>query len=368
MSANKVFGIDLGTTYSCISQVDRFGRPEVIGNMDGDATTPSVVQFQGDDVVVGKLAKRSGADRPRQRRAARQAPHRRPRVALPRRRSRVVGGRHLPLILGALAKDAERATGEAVNDVVITVPAYFGNEERKQTQLAGELAGMNVLDMINEPTAAAYAYGFARRARPTRASSSTTSAAARSTSRSSSWRATRSASWPPTATTSWAAPTGTPSSPACSPSASSSSARTRGPVRRRLRRGRPAHPGRGGQAVALAPRARRRARHQRRRPRERHGHPRGLRGGHAHPARPHDGAHPPRADGGRLQGRHAHRPLPARRRLVEDAGRRRRLRRSSASTPSSPTRTSPWPRARRSTARRSSSSAPSRRPPAAAST
>ena len=59
MSANKVFGIDLGTTYSCISQVDRYGRPEVISNMDGDATTPSVVQFQGDDVIVGKLAKRS---------------------------------------------------------------------------------------------------------------------------------------------------------------------------------------------------------------------------------------------------------------------------------------------------------------------
>ena len=68
MSANKVFGIDLGTTYSCISQVDRFGRPEVIRNMDGDPTTPSVVQFQGDDVIVGKLAKRSSRLGPRQRR------------------------------------------------------------------------------------------------------------------------------------------------------------------------------------------------------------------------------------------------------------------------------------------------------------
>jgi molecular chaperone DnaK len=162
MSANKVFGIDLGTTYSCISQVDRYGRPEVISNMDGDATTPSVVQFQGDDVIVGKLAKRSSRLDP-------------DNVAqLVKRHIGEsdwrfhAGGREWSasgvssLILGALAKDAERATGERVDDVVITVPAYFGNEERKQTRLAGELAGLNVLDLINEPTAAAYAYGFAQ--------------------------------------------------------------------------------------------------------------------------------------------------------------------------------------------------------------
>jgi len=160
MSAGKVFGIDLGTTYSCIAQVDKFGRPEVLSNMDGDQTTPSVVQFQGDDVVVGKLAKRSARIDP-------------DNVAQLVKRHMGdadwrfdAGGREWSpagvssLVLGALAKDAERATGDKVDDVVITVPAYFGNEERKQTKLAGEMAGLNVLDLINEPTAAAYSYGF----------------------------------------------------------------------------------------------------------------------------------------------------------------------------------------------------------------
>jgi molecular chaperone DnaK (HSP70) len=162
MSAKKVFGIDLGTTYSCISQVDRYGRPEVISNMDGDATTPSVVQFQGEDVIVGKLAKRSSRLDPDN---VAQLVKRHIGEADWRFHA---GGREWSaagvssLVLGALAKDAERATGEKVEDVVITVPAYFGNEERKQTRLAGELAGLNVIDLINEPTAAAYAYGFAQ--------------------------------------------------------------------------------------------------------------------------------------------------------------------------------------------------------------
>ncbi len=158
--AGSVLGIDLGTTYSCIAQVDRFGRPEVIANMDGDSTTPSVVHFQGGDAVVGKLAKRSSRIDP-------------DNVAQLVKRQMgdadwrfEAGGRDWSapgvssLILGSLARDAERATGVPVKDVVITVPAYFGNEERKATKLAGELAGLNVVDLINEPTAAAYAYGF----------------------------------------------------------------------------------------------------------------------------------------------------------------------------------------------------------------
>lgn len=161
-STSKVYGIDLGTTYSCIAQMDRFGRPEVVANMDGDTTTPSVVQFQGDDVVVGKLAKRSARIDP-------------DNVAQLVKRHMGdlewrfdAGGREWSapavsaLILGALAKDVERATGDQVKDVVITVPAYFGTETREQTKLAGELAGLNVLDIINEPTAAAYSYGFAQ--------------------------------------------------------------------------------------------------------------------------------------------------------------------------------------------------------------
>jgi len=162
MSEAKVFGIDLGTTYSCISHVDRYGRPEVLRNMDGDPTTPSVVQFQSADVIVGKLAKRSARIDPDN---VAQLVKRHMGEADWRFHA---GGREWSaagvssLVLGALARDAERATGEKVADVVVTVPAYFGNEERRQTKLAGELAGLNVLDLINEPTAAAYAYGFAQ--------------------------------------------------------------------------------------------------------------------------------------------------------------------------------------------------------------
>ena len=227
MSANKVFGIDLGTTYSCISQVDRYGRPEVISNMDGDATTPSVVQFQGDDVIVGKLAKRSSRLDP-------------DNVAqLVKRHIGEsdwrfhAGGREWSasgvssLILGALAKDAERATGERVDDVVITVPAYFGNEERKQTRLAGELAGLNVLDLINEPTAAAYAYGFAQEGAANESILVYDLGGGTFDITIIALEGSGSGSWPPTATTSSAAPTGTPSWPACSASASWSSARTR---------------------------------------------------------------------------------------------------------------------------------------------
>ena len=160
MTERTVLGIDLGTTYSCIARVDRFGRPEVLANMDGDRTTPSVVHFQGGDAVVGKLAKRSARIDPDHvaQLVKRQMGDAEWRFA--------AGGRDWSasgvssLVLGSLARDAERATGEPVHDVVITVPAYFGNEERKATKLAGELAGLNVIDLINEPTDAAYAYGF----------------------------------------------------------------------------------------------------------------------------------------------------------------------------------------------------------------
>ena len=159
---SKVFGIDLGTTYSCISHVDAYGRPEIITNFDNDPTTPSVVLFDsGEQVVVGKQAKRQ----------ARITPD-----SVATLVKRYMGDRDWrfiahgkewsapaisAIILKALARDAERVVGEPVRDVVITVPAYFGDEERKNTKLAGEYAGLNVVDIINEPTAAAFAYGFA---------------------------------------------------------------------------------------------------------------------------------------------------------------------------------------------------------------
>lgn len=161
--ATKVFGIDLGTTYSCIAQVDEFGRPAVVPNVDSQPTTPSVVMFDSaTDTVVGIQAKRNARVRPDDV------------VSLVKRhmddddwRIRLHGQDYSApaisaIILRALAADAERATGTRVHDVVVTVPAYFGDSARKSTKLAGELAGLNVVDIINEPTAAAFAYGFAQ--------------------------------------------------------------------------------------------------------------------------------------------------------------------------------------------------------------
>jgi len=166
VAATKVFGIDLGTTYSCIAQVDEYGRPDVIRNIESQPTTPSVVLFDGGadggvtSFVVGTQAKRQARIRPDD--VAR----------LVKRHMGTSDWRFVAhdveysaaavssLVLKALAADAERATGTPVTDVVITVPAYFGDEERKATKLAGELAGLEVVDIINEPTAAAFAYGF----------------------------------------------------------------------------------------------------------------------------------------------------------------------------------------------------------------
>ncbi len=165
MAGTKVFGIDLGTTYSCIAQVDEYGRPDVIRNIESQPTTPSVVLFDegaegATSFVVGTQAKRQARIRPDD--VAR----------LVKRHMGTSDWRFVAhdveysaasvssLVLKALAADAERATGTPVTDVVITVPAYFGDEERKATKLAGDLAGLNVVDIINEPTAAAFAYGF----------------------------------------------------------------------------------------------------------------------------------------------------------------------------------------------------------------
>jgi molecular chaperone DnaK len=160
---NKVFGIDLGTTYSCIAHVDEYGRPAVIPNADSQLTTPSVVLFDsGTDVICGVMAKRQARIRPDDvatlvkrhmgdstwRFDAHGQEYSAPAVS--------------SQILKSLAADAGRTTGRDVTDVVVTVPAYFGDEERKATKLAGELAGLNVVDIINEPTAAAFSYGFAQ--------------------------------------------------------------------------------------------------------------------------------------------------------------------------------------------------------------
>jgi len=152
------YGIDLGTTYSCIAYVDQTGRPVVLKSEAGEDTTPSVVYFESpDNVVVGRQAKDSAV----------LAQHL--VVELVKRQMgqdvhySFHGQDHTPesvsaLILRELARAAERQTGEQVRDVVITVPAYFGLLEREATRKAGQIAGLNVLDVLAEPVAAALNY------------------------------------------------------------------------------------------------------------------------------------------------------------------------------------------------------------------
>ena len=152
------YGIDLGTTYSCIAYVDGTGRPVVLKSAVGEDTTPSVVYFESpDNVVVGRQAKDSAV----------LAPHL--VVELVKRQMgedvhySFHGQDHTPesisaLILRELAHAAEQQTGEEVRDVVITVPAYFGLLEREATRKAGQIAGLNVLDVLAEPVAAALNY------------------------------------------------------------------------------------------------------------------------------------------------------------------------------------------------------------------
>jgi molecular chaperone DnaK (HSP70) len=153
------FGIDLGTTYSCIAYVDSSGRPTVIKNpLTNEDTTPSVVWFESaDNVVVGRDAKNAA------KLFSGQV------VSLIKRKMgeqlelAYHGRDYTPesisaLILKDLAKSAEQATGEQVKDVVITVPAYFGAAEREATRNAGRIAGLNVLRVVEEPVAAALHY------------------------------------------------------------------------------------------------------------------------------------------------------------------------------------------------------------------
>jgi molecular chaperone DnaK len=154
-----VYGIDLGTTYSCIASIDDVGRPTVLRNLEGTDTTPSVVFFENaENVVVGATAKDNAVLEPDHV------------VSLIKRDMGRDVSRHIhgfdytpaelsAFILLKLATDAHTTTGQYAHDVVITVPAYFGAAERDATRKAGQIAGLNVIDIISEPIAAAITYG-----------------------------------------------------------------------------------------------------------------------------------------------------------------------------------------------------------------
>jgi len=158
---SRVVGIDLGTTFSAIAVVNEHGKPEIVPNRDGEEITPSVVMFEGKSPVVGTVAKNSAVVDPLS-----VAQFVKRQMGAPSWSFRSGDGSKYSaeeisaLILKKLKEDAEILLGGSVVDAVITVPAYFDDAQRKATQDAGRIAGLNVLRIINEPTAAALAYGL----------------------------------------------------------------------------------------------------------------------------------------------------------------------------------------------------------------
>jgi molecular chaperone DnaK len=157
--AGKVVGIDLGTTYSAIATLDDRGRAETLPNHDGDMLTPSAVLIGDGEVVVGQAALDVGLDQP-----DRVATLMKRRMGHPGYGRPVAGRDFRPetlsaVILRKLVQDAELRIGP-VEKAVITVPAYFDDTRRKATKDAGRIAGIDVLDILDEPSAAALAYSF----------------------------------------------------------------------------------------------------------------------------------------------------------------------------------------------------------------
>ena len=156
---SKIIGIDLGTTNSCVAVMEG-GKPTVIANAEGDRTTPSVVAYTKDgERLVGKVAKRQAI-----------VNHENTVISIKREmgtnyKAKLNGKEYSPqeisaMILSKLKEDAESYLGEKVTEAVITVPAYFNDSQRQATKDAGRIAGLDVKRIINEPTAAALAYGL----------------------------------------------------------------------------------------------------------------------------------------------------------------------------------------------------------------
>ncbi|WP_433389065.1 molecular chaperone DnaK [Micromonospora sp. KLBMP9576] len=155
----RAVGIDLGTTNSCVSVLEG-GEPTVIANAEGSRTTPSIVAFaRNGEVLVGEVAKRQAVTNPdRTIRSVKREVGTNWSVDID-------GKKYTPQEISArtlmkLKRDAEAYLGEQISDAVITVPAYFNDSQRQATKEAGEIAGFNVLRIVNEPTAAALAYGL----------------------------------------------------------------------------------------------------------------------------------------------------------------------------------------------------------------
>ena len=154
---SKIIGIELGTTNRCVS-VFGGGEEKVIANPEGERTTPSVVAFKNGEIIVGGAAKRQVVTNPNTVSSIKRKMGTSEKVE-------IEGKKYTPeeisaMILGDLKKTAESYLGEKVTKAVITVPAYFNDAERQATKNAGKIAGLEVERIINEPTAAALAYGL----------------------------------------------------------------------------------------------------------------------------------------------------------------------------------------------------------------
>jgi molecular chaperone DnaK len=166
--ASAAVGIDLGTTFSAIAWVNEHGVPEVLPNAEGERITPSVILFEDDNVVVGNYAKQAATVFPEQvvEFVKRQMGNEDYRFTY---RGRSYSPEELShFILAKLKVDAEKALGMPVDRAVITVPAYFNDKQRRATLRAGRMAGLDVLALLNEPTAAAFAYGLANQGKRSR--------------------------------------------------------------------------------------------------------------------------------------------------------------------------------------------------------
>lgn len=180
----KIIGIDLGTTNSCVSYM-LGDKSEVIANAEGNRTTPSIVYIKGEELLVGDLAKRKAILEPKnviyevKRWIGRKYSEVREELKNVTYDTKegsdggvlvVVDGKEYKpeqisaFILQKLKTDAEKFLGETVTQAVITVPAYFNDSQRNATKAAGEIAGLKVERIINEPTAAALAYGEGKQA------------------------------------------------------------------------------------------------------------------------------------------------------------------------------------------------------------
>ena len=157
----RAVGIDLGTTFSAIAHVNKYGVPEILHNAEGERITPSVILFEGEEVIIGTYARQSAVAYPEQVVEFIKRHMGDDDYTFEYRGEAYNPERLSGFILAKLKHDAELRLGHRIDQAVITVPAYFGDKQRRATIRAGEFAGLKVLSLLNEPTAAAFAYGLA---------------------------------------------------------------------------------------------------------------------------------------------------------------------------------------------------------------